>query len=80
MFKKTNQPTVLLQYINGQYYIERTIPVTIEQDSFVGGFRIIHLLSERGTCHSFRVNLLDKYASLDRTKGISGIILRKTID
>lgn len=82
MFKhkkfENGHPLVQLKYINGKYFIENTIPVSISHDNLLCGYRIIHLISlHSGNLHSFRVCNRHKYKSLNNSSGLTGIILSK---
>jgi hypothetical protein len=68
------QPTVRLTIVDGQYFIEQ-IPIQIECDSNVCGYRIINFISTTGRRRSFRVNWYSKNRPIK--KGLYGIILRK---
>lgn len=68
---------VRLIHINGEYFIENTIPVSISQDNLFCGCRIIHLISNNGTNHSFKVCNRHKYKPLNHSTGLTGIILSK---
>ena len=84
MFKHKNKKfenghlLVQLNYTNGKYFIENTIPVSISQDNILCGYRIIRLISlNSGNLHSFRVCNKHKYKSLNNSLGLTGIILSK---
>jgi len=68
------QPTVRLTNVNGHYFIEQ-IPIQIECDSNVCGYRIINFISTTGKRRSFRVNWYSKHRPIKM--GLYGIILRK---
>ena len=68
---------VRLIYRDGEYYIENTIPVSVIQDNFICGCRIIELLTDKNKSYSFRVSNLHKFKLLNHSTGLAGIILSK---
>ena len=67
-----------LNYINGEYFIENTIPVTISQDILFGDRRIINLISSNsGRIYPFKVCNFNYFRPLTSPKGFKGIILSK---
>lgn len=72
--KEKLQPTVRLITINDQSYIEQ-IPIQVECENNLCGYRIINFISTTGKRRSFRVNWYSKHRHI--TKGLYGIILKK---